>query len=281
MESTSARFARIKKIGVHARWGEDIYHSLLKMSWTRFIITFFVFFFSFNIFFGCLFYLMHDAVKGTDGSLFECIAFSVQTFSTVGYGVFSPNGHVAHTLAIFECLIGILTSAVLTGLIYAKFSRPTARVLFSRNVLITKMNGQQTLIFRAGNLRANQILEATAKVVLLKTIKTSEGMVLRKQYDVVLHRSETSFFALSWVLMHTIDETSPLFGLTPESLFEQKFEIGVSLTGHDETLSQTVFASCLYGPDDFVFDKLFADVLINNEQGRVAHVDYTKFHDLI
>ena len=281
MESSATRFSRIKKKGVSQRLDEDIYHSLLKMSWWRFLILFFLFLLAFNFFFGLLFYLNPNAIAGSDGSLFESFAFSVQTFSTVGYGVFSPHGYLAHILVIIESTIGVLITAVFTGLIYAKFSRPTARVIFSKNVLITSMDAQSTLIFRAGNLRTNQILEATAKVVLLKGVKTKEGLLMRKQFDIKLIRSETNFFALSWVLMHTIDEQSPLYGVTQKDLVDKKIEIGVSLTGHDETFSQTVFANCLYGPEDFVFDRQFQDVLINNDQGLVVCVDYTKFHDLV
>lgn len=281
MESTTERFSRIPKKGVQQRIGEDIYHSLLKMSWTRFIVLFLVFFFSFNLFFAFLFFINPESIAGSDGSLFESFAFSVQTFSTVGYGVFSPKGYLAHCLVILESTVSVLVTAVLTGLVYAKFSRPRARVIFSKNILITKMEGRPTLIFRAGNLRANQILEATAKVVLLKGVKTAEGVLMRKQFDISLHRSETSFFALSWVLMHTIDEKSPLYGMTQKDLIDKRIEIGVSLTGHDETFSQTVFANCLYSAEDFVYDRQFKDVLINNEQGRVAYVDYTKFHDLV
>ncbi len=277
MESTEHRFKNIQKIGVHSGWTQDLYHSLLLYSWSRFFLSYLVFFLFFNFSFACAYWLVPGSVQGTDLSLWNAFAFSVQTFSTVGYGAFYPKGDWAHIVVIIESVLSVFVTAVLTGLIFAKFSRPSARILFSKNILITQFDGKKTLMFRMGNLRANQIVEAQVKLMVLKNFKTIEGESIRRQLDIPVVRSSSLFFALSWTVMHIIDENSPLYNLTLKDLMDQNLEIGVSVIGYDSTFSQTIHSNCMYVPTDFIFDRHFEDIFTLKD-GRIQSMNYEKFH---
>lgn len=280
MQTSSERFSKIKKKGITTHISDDLYHQLMKISWLSFVFLFFLFFILFNFIFALIYYNIPNSIAGSTGSLFDCFSFSVQTFSTIGYGMYAPNTTSTHVVTIVESMFSVLVTALFTGLAFAKFARPNALVMFSKNVLITKYDGKPTLIIRLGNLRGNQILEASIRLIILTSYTSPEGIVMRRQYDLHLIRDRTTFFALSWTVMHVIDEKSPFYKLTKQDLIEKNIELAVSATGHDETFSQTVYANCIYSPEDFVFDKQFVDVIISNNS-RVEAVDYGKFHELV
>jgi inward rectifier potassium channel len=173
------------------------------------------------------------------GSFADAFFFSVQTMSTIGYGVLAPRTPYANVLVTTEALVGLLGLAMVTGMIFAKFSRPTARVLFSRVAVMTRRDGVPCLMLRMANRRGNQIVEARVHVVLALTETTAEGEVIRGLHDLAMARAENALFALSWTAIHPITEQRPLFRVTSESLAEQEAGSIVSLTGLDETFSQT------------------------------------------
>lgn len=278
MKTPSEYFKKIEKIGGRPHWSQDLYHYLMVISWPRFFLIFVIFFISFNSFFGFLYWIVPDTVAGTDHSFWQAFLFSIQTYSTIGYGIFYPNSNWAHVLVVLESILTIFFSAALTGLVFAKFSRPSAKILFSKNVLINQFEGKPTLMMRMGNLRDNQISEARVRLIVLKSVRTSDGRALRRQFDLKLVRDSSLFFALSWLVLHEIDEKSPLFGITQQQINEQNISIGVSVTGVDSTFSQPVMANCLYTADDFVFDKYFVDV-IESEGDQILAINYEKFHD--
>jgi len=279
MQSIEERFSKIRKIGTQSRFGVDFYHSLLVCNWKKFFALYLGAFFLFNLFFAFLYWLNPQTLSGTDTSFWHAFAFSVQTFSTVGYGAFAPKSDVSHLIVIVESVFSIFITALLTGLIFAKFSRPSARIVFSKNVLINNFQGKRTLMLRMGNLRANQIAEAHVRIVALKSVKTAEGQSTRMQIDIPLLRSSSLFFGLSWSVMHEINESSPFFNMTSKDLISQNIEIGVSLIGYDATFSQSIHANCIYSAQDVVFDKYFEDVFeIKNDQ--VISLDYRKFNNL-
>lgn len=279
MQDTNDRFRHIKRTGRRKRWSYDFYHSLLTISWRRFFLLFAGFFFIFNGVFGFFYWAQADSILGTDGSYWNAFLFSVQTFSTVGYGAFSPHTSWAHSIVVCESLLSVFVTAVLTGLVFAKFSRPTAKVIFSKNILIQNFDGQRILTLRIGNLRGNQIVEAQVRMVMLKTFVTAEGQTIRRQLDLKLVRDSSLFFALTWSIMHVIDENSPLYGLSIEDFRKQDIEIGVSVIGNDSTFSQTVHAGCIYSPEDIVFDRYFEDVL-DLQNGEVTAIHYERFHSV-
>lgn len=279
MQTTDSRFKKILKLGVKSGLIRDSYHSLLTLSWPKFFIVYGFFFLTFNFIFGTVYWLIPNALTGTTGLFWQSYVFSVQTFSTIGYGVFAPSAGVAHVVVVIEAMLSVLVTALLTGILFAKFSRPMARVLFSKNVLIHQFDGKPTMMIRLGNLRSNQILEAQIRMVALKSHTTPEGEVIRRQIDVPLVRSSSLFFALTWSVMHIIDEKSPFYGLDALQLKENNIELAVSVTGYDSSFSQSVHASVIYQPEDFIFDRYFADIVIS-EKNKVTKIDYRKFNDL-
>lgn len=279
MQSTAERFRNIKKIGTHSKWTQDIYHTMLTIGWVEFFLFYVGFFVCFNLAFAGLFWGSPGDINGTDNSFWNAFVFSVQTFSTVGYGAFSPKTDYAHDIVIVESILSVFVTAVLTGLIFSKFSRPSARIVFTKSILVNNFEGKRMLMFRMGNMRANQIAEAQVRMVVLKSIVTVEGERIRKQIDLQLVRSSSLFFALTWSVMHVIDESSPFYGLTAKDLVDQNVDIGVSVIGYDSTFSQTIHATGIYGPEDVVFDRYFDDVF--DVRGKeIVSINYHKFDEL-
>ena len=279
MQNAKERFQKVKKLGVPQGIHTDLYHRLLRTSWWAFTICVFTAFLLINVIFAFLYWIHPQSLSGADGSFFQAFAFSVVTFSTIGYGNLAPQTDWSNSVMIIEAMSSFFLTALLTGMTFAKFSRPSARILFSDKALITSYDGNNCLIFRMGNLRGNEILEATVSVVALVNYQSKEGFVLRRQVDLPLIRNNSLFFALTWVVIHIIDEKSPFFGKTKEDLIRENIEVAVSVTGLDETVSQTIHSNCIYSPEDMFFNRQFEDVLFSH-RGKVQHIDYRKFHDL-
>ncbi len=277
MKTTKERFLGIRKIGNQEKWTIDLYHKLLICSWPKFFLSYVLFFLLFNLIFAFGYWFFPDSISNTNNSFWLSFAFSVQTFSTVGYGVFSPQSNPAHTIVIIQSVLSVFVTALLTGLTFAKFSRPNARILFSKNILINTFDGKRTLMLRIGNLRANQIAEAQVKMIALKPFTSIEGERLRRQYDIDLVRNSSLFFAFTWTIMHILDESSPFFGLSLEDFKTRNIEIGISLMGYDESFSQSIQASSVYSSEDIVFDKYFEDVFVFKDS-ILSAINYKKFH---
>lgn len=277
MKSMKERFGRVELIGVSRSLVNDLYHRIVTMSWARFFLLFGLFFLFFNGLFGFLYWVNPGSVSGPTGNYFEYFAFSVQTFSTIGYGAFLPSGTYGHALVVIEALLSFLLTAVLAGLTFAKFSRPMAKVLFSENILIHQFDGKRTLTLRIGNLRGNQIISASIKVVALINFKTKEGLQIRKQHELKLMRDTTSFFMLTWQVFHFIDESSPIYQLSREDLIQRKIDFSVSFVGFDESIAQTIHSSCIYSADEVLEGVVFEDV-IQMSEGRVQAVTYNLFN---
>jgi inward rectifier potassium channel len=235
-----------------------------------------------NMLFAWLFLAEPGAIANVrPGSFEDAFYFSVQTLATIGYGGMYPVTRFAHLVVTFEALTGIMSVAVVTGLTFTRFARPTARVLFSEKVVLARRDGVPHLMFRIANWRRNQISEAHLHVVLMATERTREGEVLRRQTDLPLLRDRTAVFALSWTAMHVVDEQSPFHGEGAlERLRAQKAELFLSLTGMDETIGQTITARHGYTLDDIVTDVRFADVLTIHPDGTRV-IDYRRFHEVV
>ena len=253
---------------------------MLTITWRRFGLLSGAHYLGVNLGFGALYWLRPGCLLGArPGSFSDSFFFSVQTLGTIGYGVMAPKTLYAHLLVTAEAFVSLAVTAVATGVIFARISRPTARVTFSRCAVVTARDGEQTLMFRAANRRANQILEAEVSLNLARRGVTAEGVEFRGFYDLKAVRSRSPLFALSWTVMHVIDEHSPLHGATPQSLEAQEAEIVVVLSGTDETFAQRVHTRHSYGPDDIAFGYRMVDVLSVREDGE-RQIDYTRFHDL-
>jgi inward rectifier potassium channel len=233
-----------------------------------------------NLLFGWLYFLdLPGIANARPGSFADAFFFSVQTLGTIGYGNLAPTSLYVHGVVTAEAFAGLLGLAVAAGLIFARFSRPTARVLFSRCAVVTTFEGVPTLMFRAANERANQILEAEVTINLTQERVSREGELMRRFEELRLTRSRSPLFALSWTVMHPIDEASPFRHVTPDSLAESRAEIMVVLGGVDESLSQRIYARHIYRADDIVWNARFVDILEFAETGERI-LDFSRFHDV-
>ncbi|MEG4010819.1 MULTISPECIES: ion channel [unclassified Microcoleus] len=270
----------IVKLGIPRLHFADLYHKLLTLSWPQFFMLISLSYLVMNGLFALAYLAGGDCIANArHGSLKDAFYFSVQTMATIGYGTMFPRTDYANTIVAIEAFFGLWAVAMVTGLAFSKFSRPSARVIFSRVAVIAPFNGVPTLMYRAGNQRFNQILEAQQGVTLIRDEVTPEGEYMRRFYDLQLMRNQSRIFSLTWTVMHAIDESSPLYQLTAKDLIEQEIEIVITLTGIDETVSQTINARHSFVASEIMWNMRFVDIILRTpDGGRV--VDYTRFHDV-
>jgi inward rectifier potassium channel len=266
-------------LGLDDRRFRDLYHHLLTASWPALLMTIAAAFAAVNAIFAVIYMLDRGIENARPGSFADAFFFSVQTMATIGYGKLAPDTTLANILMTVEALTGLLGLAMVTGLVFAKFSRPTARVRFSRVAVISRRDGVPSLMFRMANVRGNRIVDATVHVVLARQEKTMEGEEVRRFFDLALQRYRNSIFSYSWTAIHPITETSPLHGQTRQSLERAGAEIIVSMTGLDESFGQTVHARHSYRPRDIEWGARLADILERTPQGLV--IDYSHFDDTV
>jgi len=259
---------------------DDFYHQLMTSSWPLLLVEVAGTFIAVN----CLFASGYLAAGGIEharrGSFADAFFFSVQTMATIGYGKMAPTSFVANLLASGEALTGLLTFALVTGLVFSKFSRPTARVRFTHNAVISIRDGVPSLMFRMANVRANQIVEAQIHVVFARQENTLEGEEVRRFYDLELTRYRNAIFDHSWTAVHPISLNSPLYGATAASLDTADAEIVVSLTGIDETFSQTIYARYYYEAKDIIWGARLADITSRTPEGEFL-LDFTRYDQVV
>src|SRR3954468_693248 len=262
-----------------AHWG-DLFYVPLTIPWWAFLGLTALAFVGVNSAFALLYLLDPEGVEhARPGSFSDAFFFSVQTLGTLGYGTMWPKSFYANVIVTLETFVSLANLAIGAGLIYARFSRPTSRILFSRIAVVTPFEDVPTLMFRAANQRGNQILDADATVTLVRNITTREGHAMRRFEELPLTRSRTPLFALSWTMLHPIDENSPLYRLTRDALLESGAELLVVLSGTDETISHRIYARHSYLADEIVWNRRFADILSTASDGRPV-IDYTQFLEL-
>jgi inward rectifier potassium channel len=271
---------RVMAIGLRPAWIGDFYHQLLTLPWPFFLAGIGAFFVGLNVFFGLLYLLGDGAIANAQpGKFSDTFFFSVETISTIGYGQMAPATLYGNLVMTLEAFLGVLLTAVVTGLVFARFSRPTARIMFSRVAVVAPFNGVPTLAVRLANQRRNQILEAQVSLSLIRDEHTAEGDWIRRFYDLQLLRQRSPVFAMTFTAMHPIDAASPLENATAASLASESVEIIVTVTGLDETLLQPVHARTSYLAHEVRWDHRFADLFIETPDGRLA-IDYRRFHEV-
>jgi inward rectifier potassium channel len=258
----------------------DLFHFFMTVTWPVVFATLVGFFLVFDTFFGWL----YDRVPGCIANLnppgfWGAFFFSVETLATVGYGDMHPQTPYGHVIAMIEIFVGVMMLALITGLMFARFSRPRARFLFSRYGVIRQIDGRETLLFRTANARQNVVQDASAQLRMLRDEVTREGYRLRKVIDLALVRSQHPVFSLGWTLMHVIDAASPLHGATAESLAAVSATFILSLTGTDDTTGQVLKARANYTSSTIKWNYTFTDILDTREDGTLF-IDYGKFHDI-
>ncbi len=267
-------------VGARAHPLRDGYHSLLKMRWSGVLATIALLFLALNAVFAVCYMLTGGVVGVRPGVFRDAFFFSVQTMGTIGYGAMYPTSTAANTLVVAESIVGLVLTALSTGIVFARFSQTSGQLIFSDKVTISPMNGVPTLALRIGNDRASTIFEATVRVAVIRTERTQEGVLFYRLYDAKLTRDRSIALARSWTVMHTIDKDSPLFGFTPDACVKDEIELVVSVVGTDDTSLQPVHARRRYGTGDVVWGARLADVLRELPDGRLE-LDVRKFHDLL
>jgi inward rectifier potassium channel len=259
----------------------DIYHNVLTASWPWFFVQLGAAFVVVNLIFATLYAVDRNGIiNARPGSFADAFFFSVQTLGTLGYGAMAPRTLYTNLLVTVESFTGILTIALFTGIIFARFSRPFARVLFSRVAVVTSFDGVPTLMFRVANQRGEAIIDASVVVTLARQHTTLEGITMRRFQELKLLRSSSSLFALSWTVMHPIDQDSPLYGLSPEDMAAMDMEIVVMINGLDEILADRIYARHAYWWDEIIWNRRFVDVISLTASGHRL-VDLTLFHDTV
>jgi inward rectifier potassium channel len=263
----------------------SLYHRMLTISWPQFIGFVTASYLAVNALFAFAFlFLGPDALQSSSGSFagqpfYRAFFFSVDTFATIGYGNIIPVGVAANTLVMIEALINILGIALATGVVFARFSRPSARIIYSRNAIVAPYRDKTALEFRIANARSSQLIEVQAQVILTKIERVGESTV-RKFYDLDLERHRVVFFALSWTVVHPIDSNSPMWGLTHKDLLDSDAELLVLLLGTDETVSQTVHSRSSYKADEIVWGAKFANMFLRTEAEGIVGMNLSRIHDI-
>jgi inward rectifier potassium channel len=265
--------------GLHLNFWADISHRCMTASWPAFIGGAALVFVGFNAVFAFFYWIGNQPISNVPGGAYiDYLYFSIETLSTAGYGDMHPQTHYGHFIATVELFTGIFSMSLMTGLIFARFSRPNARLLFADHPVISNHEGKPTLMVRLANERHNIIGNATARLWLLKNAVSMEGRLLRRFYELPLVRNEHPALALSWTLYHVLSEESPLYGLSADDLEASKVSLVVVVSGYDVVAAQTVHARKSYDHSDIRFGQRYADILDTTEDGRIK-IDYGRFHE--
>lgn len=266
----------VHRIGQSYRSSTSIYHALITMKWYTFYLVIATYFMAINLIFASLYYVTGiDGLIGVVGvtnfdKFLEAFFFSTQTISTVGFGRLSPGGHLTSTIAAFESLLGLLGFAVVTGLMYGRFARPKARIMFSDKAIIAPFKDKTAFQFRIANrMRNSQITDIEARITVAK-FELENGVLVRRFRPLELEIKRIIFFPMTWTVNHPIDENSPLYGMTLADLKKAETEFMILLNGFDDTFSQNVSTRYSYVSDEIVEGAKFVSVFGENEKGQIT-----------
>ena len=271
-----AREVRAHGLASHA-W-RDLFHHSMTAPWSLFFASFAGIFLTINTFYATLYWLGDSPIANARPGFEDLFYFSIETLATVGYGDMHPQTSYGHLVATIEIFTGMSALAVMTGLVFARFSKPRARVLFASHPVIGLYEGRNALMLRMANARHNMVAEANARLWMTRVETTAEGQTMRRFHDLKLERAQNPVFALSWTIFHIIDATSPLHGQDAAALAQAQASFVVTLIGLDETSAQTVYARHDYEHHALRWNHGYVDILGQDENG-VAIIDYGRFHD--
>lgn len=267
--------SNVKRIGLPLFRSADTYNWLISMSWTKFLTVIVVAYLIVNVLFASIYVSIGiEHLQGADGNstfddFFNAFFFSAQTISTVGYGHISPSGFITSCIAAFESMLGLLAFALATGLLYGRFSRPNAKVLYSTNMVIAPYKEITGLMFRLANGRNNQLIEISVQAVFTYN-EITDGIKTRRFHPLELERSKIGLLSLSWTVVHPINEHSPLFGIDKAELIEREVEIIILLQAFDDTFSQTVHSRASYLDENIIYNAKFAPIFFHDENGTTT-----------
>src|SRR5438094_5719078 len=267
------------KVNTDAWKWRDVYRWLLGLRWPQFAAFVGALYVGLNLLFAALYSFGQNSIAGTTTHWFlDCFFFSVQTLATVGYGHMYPQTLYGHLVSTIEIMTGVFLLAVMTGLIFVRFSRPIARVVFSRSIVVAPLNGKPTLMVRVGNENHHSMVEAEFRIMFSRDESLIEGGDFRYFYALKLHFDRLTVFPAALTLRHVIDETSPLFGATPESLESSRILLIVSVVGIDPVIAAAVQTQKDYSCRDVRFGERFVELYTEHGGGRLT-VDYGRLHE--
>jgi inward rectifier potassium channel len=260
-------YAFIKK-GISRFDLRDPYYIAVSLSWPQFLATLLGVYLGVNVVFATLYSIVPGSITyARPGNLIDAFFFSFETLATVGYGEMYPHGLYGHLISSAEIVCGLAFTAILTGLTFVRFSRPRAKFVFTDNLVVTNQNGQPTLMLRVGNGRAGVLGDAQAKLNVLLSETTIEGGSFRRAHELKLQRSQIPVFPLTWTIMHTMDEKSPLHGFDAERFMASDVRIFFALEARDPSLSTMVHDLRAYGPAMVKFGMRYADAVSTAPDG--------------
>lgn len=264
----------IEKTGIPFRTRFHLYHSLINMSVGKFILWIFAFFIIVNSLFALIYVVLGVENLGLINQsghmqFLNAFFFSAQTITTVGYGAIAPHGIWPNIVASFEAFIGLLSFAMATGLLYGRFSRPRAKLLYSKNALVAPYQDSKGLMIRLANARSSQMIRVSARI-MLSMVEEENNQPKRKFYNLTLEMDEINMLPASWTIVHPIDAESPLYMLTEEAFMKSDPEIILSVDGYDETYSQQVHSRTSYKSDEVVFNARFLKIVGRNSQRQAT-----------
>jgi inward rectifier potassium channel len=272
----------IKKTGIPLFQKFSIFHSLLTMGLWKFIAIIFLFYTILNLIFASIYYFIGiDHLTGLHaqdffGQFAECFFFSAQTLTTVGYGRVAPTGLATNIVSSLQALLGLLAFALVTGLLYARFSLPKAFIKFSKNAVIAPYQGATGLMIRLANYKNTASLTEVEAKISIALIENVNGKPTNQFYNVKLETSKINALALSWTLVHPIDSDSPLYGFTAEDYESRLGEILVYVKGFDETFSNSVLARTSYTFHEVLYGHKFTPMYVRDDTVRTTIVDHSK-----
>jgi inward rectifier potassium channel len=275
----------VEREGLNPLSSLSLYHWLLTISWPRFLAFIVGSYVAINGVFAVAFLLCGpDALQSTTGSFasqpfYRAFFFSVDTFATIGYGNIIPVGVAANTLVTIEALLNIVGVALATGVIFARFSRPSARIIYSRNAIVAPYRGMTALEFRIANARSSQLIDVQVQAILTK-IENVGGSPVRRFYELELERNRVVFFPLSWTVVHPITSTSPMWGLTHQDLVAADAELLVLLLATDETVADIVHSRSSYEADEIVWGAKFTNMFMRTEAEGIIGMNLDRIHDI-
>ena len=278
--SVQAGQVEFVKVNVGAWQPRDVYQWLLALRWPQFAALVAAVYIMLNLLFATLYSLDRESIAGSTGGswFFDCFFFSVQTLATVGYGHMYPQTLYGHVISTIEIMSGIFLLAVVTGLIFVRFSRPVARIAFSRRLVISALNGQPTLMVRVGNQHQHSIVDTEFRIMFMRDEPLVEGGDFRYFYTLKLHFDKLIIFPAALTLRHVIDKSSPLYGATLESLQNSRALFAVSVSGIDPVIAAPVQAQQDYSWRDVRFGERFVEIYTESGRGQLT-VDYGRLHD--
>lgn len=276
----------VERINLPFWQSSSLYHWFLTMTWPQFYAVVGVLYLVGNIIFAALYYLSGSTFQGVGVEaplerFWEYFFFSVQTFTTIGYGRVNPDGATANVIAAVEALFGVLSIAVGTGLLFARFSRPSAKIMFSQKAVIAPFRDGRGLKIRLMNLRRNQLINVSATLIMTRIVRREDGGVIRKWEQLPLDRPNVMFFPLSWTIVHIIDQHSPLHGETAETLAAADVEMLLLVTAIEEHFSATVHARTSYKFHEIECNADFEDMYLPEASDGVVRVDAAKLHSTL